>query len=736
MIATIKEYPEHQREWAYWFLSLLGLLPALRSGLLFPWSWMDNLSSQYALPACENLFGLGTIAIAFAVGILAGLSGRRWHFLGVLPHITVYVADLTVGTAFQGFASVYALSAFAVFAYFGLVGSVLGPAFLAFVGLLVVWQPLDGLLTWPQVMLFVASICVLRLSVEAFTQNLPLAKQLGRQNLRMLVWRTLALWAPVTVLIAIGFWFSSRITSAAEEMLYERGFVERYCALDPDDDETIVLCPQLEDAADAGADSTSGFVLPRDRLMCEGSAADQPRMCTLMDRPIVHREAYYCPTPGDIQPTRRPFKCPDLSVESSVLYPVPVFVSLDRTIEQRFNDTRARMHRQIDRFGYQALEAGETVGGKAKALFAIVPKDTGMSGKSCGFLDVKCGASNLVIGELNGAYDVARERARIDYEAYVDEQVRAGVTETTVMAEKVRTPLAEQLFEFENRTRQAVDRVHSAASILQKVLMLWLIVIVIKSLLYVFARVIFDKSTDIDVDLLETEASEVKEGRIRQLQEVNVPGHYPNDLYYKANYQPIGPAPRFSIPQWRASLWSRLRFGAWNMSRVVMPFEDERGVTFNSIEGEHLIDWQLEEGEEVVFSYRNFVAMDDRIELRTVISLRVATLLLGRIVFHTARCREGHGRLILRTRGRPATADQVEQSIPAARLVAWNRYAQFSVDSHLTRVDIFLNGFNLKRSANNEEGKPRGILVVEADARDGGVLVGTLRFARNFLLPI
>ena len=123
-----------------------------------------------------------------------------------------------------------------------------------------------------------------------------------------------------------------------------------------------------------------------------------------------------------------------------------------------------------------------------------------------------------------------------------------------------------------------------------------------------------------------------------RLKDVDIPADYPHTLYYKANYQPLGPAPRFSIPQWYASILSRLRFGAWNMSQVRMPLADQNRVTFNSIEGEHLVDWTLEEGEEVVFSYRHFVAMNGNIELRTVISLRVATLLLGRIVFHTARC--------------------------------------------------------------------------------------------------
>jgi len=172
------------------------------------------------------------------------------------------------------------------------------------------------------------------------------------------------------------------------------------------------------------------------------------------------------------------------------------------------------------------------------------------------------------------------------------------------------------------------------------------------------------------------------------------------------------------------------------MNRVDMPIEDQRGLTFNAIEAEYLVDWDMEEGEEIIFQYGNFVAMNANVELRTVISLRVATMLMGRFIFHTARCKGGQGRLILRTRGKPATAEQVQQSIPASRLIAWNRYARFSVDSHLTRADIFLNGFNLCRSNNDEQDRPQGIIVVEADARGGSVMVGTLRFAKHFLLPI
>jgi hypothetical protein len=358
-----------------------------------------------------------------------------------------------------------------------------------------------------------------------------------------------------------------------------------------------------------------------------------------------------------------------------------------------------------------------------------------MSRRSCEFPFVACEAGNLVITELNKAYKKKRKQSEKKFtESMVDQLETAGL-KLESWKSTATEKLGATLNTYEANTRGAITRVHTAINVLRQVLLLWLVVITIKSLLYVFARVIFDQATSIDVDLLERDGEPV-EGTVHQVDEINIAADYPHDIYYKSNYQPLGPAPRFSVPQWQSSLLSRIRHGAWNMSLVDMPMQPESRLTFNSIEAEHLVDWEMREGEEVVFSYGNFVGMNEHVKLRTVISLRVATLLLGRIVFHTARCEGGPGRLILRTRGKPATAEQVQQSIPAARMVAWNRYARFSVDSHLTKPDIFLNGFNLKRSASETDDKPRGILIVEADARDGGILVGTLRFAKNFLLPI
>ncbi|MEQ8205618.1 MAG: hypothetical protein RIA65_05540 [Woeseia sp.] len=724
-LAMFRKLPDEWRETAYWFIALLGVIPALRADLLFPHAWTAALDSSYAMPPVDNPYSVFAAVLALAVAGLAATSRHPSRWIAVVPFIAVVIADSVIGNLLHGLNSVYVISAFLVFVYFVLFGEVASLAFAGFVGLLAVWQWFDGLLAWPQILVLVIAMLVMRLVVEAFTQNWPLVRQLGRSNVLQLARRTLGLWWPMLILIAIGTWASNFITSGTEQLVYERGYVNRYCSIGDDNPLSVMPCP-------LGSEEPS--VLKADRLVHlpmpdhNPDTGPAPAAMCMVREPVVEVAV---PAP----PAER-FVCPvGESASEWQLLPLDYFDNLDRTVQRRYDIAEWQMHRQLQTIDRGALRSAGRADDEAKRLFSVVPKTTGMTTSTCEFPYVACAAANIVIVGLNSAYDKARQRTEQRFVTQMKTRADDAADQATDLTAVARDSLGEHLAESEARTRQFIARVHTASNVIRQILLLWLIVVAVKSFLYVFARVIFDQSTDIDIDLLDRDGTPA-EGRVHDRQEINIPGSYASDIYYKANYQPLGPAARFSIPQWRASAMSRLRFGAWNMSRVAMPLADERGVTFNSIEAEHLVDWELQEGEEVVFSYRNFVAMNSNIQLRTVISLRVATLLLGRIVFHTARCSGGPGRLILRTRGKPATAEQVRQSIPAARLVAWNRYARFSVDSHLTLADIFLNGFNLRRGPADTDDGPQGILVVEADARDGGLLVGTLRFAKNFLLPI
>lgn len=703
---------------AFWFVALLGLLPAVRADLLLPHTWPGRLDERYSFGIIDNPFGPGALALAGLAWWLARRLQARRFLLAVLPFLLITLAASPIGQHFDGINSVYIAAAVAVGILFVLQGQVMsGPFALFAFTLLALWQ-LDDTLSLSASALCLLTLVVARLAVESVRQNLPLARELGRNNMRALIMKTLALWWPMLLLIGAGLHLGGRLSESGEAALYASGSIIPYCTLDALDGETVLVCPP-----------GSARLLPEQITEVPPSELSTQARC-----------AYVPPLPFPEDPAFRAsaFSCPpdrDTAADWAVTR-LDVFSNIDRTVARTYQAQRLQLTAALASVDQNVERVPDVAEREARRLFAVVPTSTGMRTSRCRFPDVACGAKNLVISELNNAYRKSRAQSERKFIAHMRGlgSNLEGKTQGYWVPE-ARKRLHVRLNDAESATSNAIARFRTASHATQQLMLLWLIVIAIKSILYVFARVVFDRSTDIEVDLLELDGTPAQ-GTVRQRQEVNVGADYAHDMYYKANYQPLGPAPRFSIPQWRASLLSRLRYGAWNMSHVAMPLAEGSSLTFNAVEAEHLVDWEMAEGEEVVFSYRNFVAMNAHVELRTVISLRVATLLMGRMIFHTARCSGGPGRLILRTRGRPATAEQVQQSIPVARLVAWNRYARFSVDSHLTRTDIFLNGFNLRRSAALCQGQPQGILIVEADARDGGILVGTLRFARTFLVPV
>ena len=716
--AIVSALTDTQAQGAYWFLALLGTVPALRANSLLPHDWLERWTHDLVLPLLDNPGGVFTLLPLGATWLLARrLAGRR-HLIAVWPYLLLMLATTPAVPANALFASLYTFTSLVTVIIFVVEARVLSAGFGLFVLALFLWQRLDPVLSPWSISLFVLAVLVARLVLEAWRQNRPLLRALGRESTLDLGRRTLRLWWPMIFLIGAGLWMSAELGRRSEDALYTAGLVVPYCHL-PGDGRApgpLLACPpghrELLD--------TQFRVLP---------ASDEgARRCEYADPAIV--DAMAPSTPRD-------FDCPR-DIEEASSWPVgrkPLFDNIDLGVENLYRVQRAELHAALATVEASvdgSREAGER---EARRRFRVGPRTPGMSKRHCDFPYLACEAGNLVIGELNSAYGDARRRTEARFVADMGKRAATAGNRADEWTDVAQARLDDTLKDYELRTRAAIARVHAASNLLQQLLLLWLVVVIIKSLLYVFARVIFDQGTRIEVDLMEMEGTPV-EGSVRMVDEVDIAADYPHDMYYKANYQPLGPAPRFSIPQWRASMLARLRHGAWNMSRVDMPLGDGNRLTFNAIEAEHLVDWSMREGEEVVFNYGNFVAMNEHVQLRTVISLRVATLLLGRMVFHTARCSGGPGRLILRTRGKPATARQVQQSIPVARLIAWNRYARFSVDSHLTPADVFLNGFNLRRSPPGDGDKPQGLLVVEADARDGGILVGTLRFARNFLLPI
>jgi uncharacterized protein (AIM24 family) len=147
--------------------------------------------------------------------------------------------------------------------------------------------------------------------------------------------------------------------------------------------------------------------------------------------------------------------------------------------------------------------------------------------------------------------------------------------------------------------------------------------------------------------------------------------------------------------------------------------------------GLSIVEWKMRQGEEVIFRYKDFYGASENIRLGLEISFRLSTLLLGRVIFHIARCPDAEGRLLLK-----ANVEEIDQAevraMPPERMLAWNRHARFTIHSGRTLWKTLLNGYTLVRDAS--AGGPSGRVVVSSD--DAGSNLGSIRYLRRIFTAI
>lgn len=253
-----------------------------------------------------------------------------------------------------------------------------------------------------------------------------------------------------------------------------------------------------------------------------------------------------------------------------------------------------------------------------------------------------------------------------------------------------------------------------------------LVFIILKSFFYVFARVAFSEKENMFVTLKERDEP-MEKGKITKTgNQYSIEAGSKESYYISRAFEPSGRPPRFSIPQWRSAVLARLRSKTFSMNKVDMR-KGEGAVYFRSMGGAEFVEWEIKEGEEVVFQLKNFVAMSESVKLTRKISLRLTSLLVGRIFFTIAK---GPGTLVLMTDGKPITNEEpkASSSVATNRIVAWQKNGLFNVLSELNPVDVFLSGIHLKK---NEE----DLIIIDADMK-GGSQTGIVTFIKAFILPI
>lgn len=261
-----------------------------------------------------------------------------------------------------------------------------------------------------------------------------------------------------------------------------------------------------------------------------------------------------------------------------------------------------------------------------------------------------------------------------------------------------------------------------------RVMLLLFAFVCIKSFGYVFARIAFhrDQGTEVTLEPSGRPAPPAAPAAI-----THTGAQYlfacdaPRTFFVSRRFQCRGKAPRFWLPQPLHAPVARLLHRSMSMNRVDLRPGDG-AVSCTTTRGAEFVEWRLADGEQVVFDFAHFVAMSQDIAISTLISTRLSTLLLGRIVFSVAT---GPGTLVLMTRGRAEVTglEGAAESLPPERLVAMHAGTRLHVDSELGLVDVYLSTAHVRPAGG-------GQAIVDVD-RQGGSGLGLARFLRHFLWP-
>lgn len=408
--------------------------------------------------------------------------------------------------------------------------------------------------------------------------------------------------------------------------------------------------------------------------------------------------------------------------------------SVSRSIDRWHAQTARSASARIGALARRGVSTEAQAQAARSSLMQVVPAGIHLGRQKCGWLH-----------PLNCVANAARESVEDGYAGLVTKlsatpDRRDGTAGALAVDTEVGTALAEldgRLDAMRVAAHDYAARFFLAADLARWLGWLLLALIVVKSFLYVLALEVFhsDQRLAIGFDDVAPVQGSYRVGR-----RLSIDPAFPHAMVTRKqlsnsdNNVDLAPWPLSSpiarLLRGRYFIFSRGRL-LEDAGHADAAGAAERGMVASAGSGMSMVEWTLREGEEVVFRYQDFFGASENVELRSRISLKLSTLLLGRVVFHIARCASGEGRLLLR-----ADVEDIDQSriraLPPERLIAWNRHARFTVHSGRTPWKTLLNGFTLVRQERPEG--PDGLLLVSSE--DAGSSLGSIRFVRRIFSAI
>lgn len=363
----------------------------------------------------------------------------------------------------------------------------------------------------------------------------------------------------------------------------------------------------------------------------------------------------------------------------------------------------------------------------AAALFDGVPRQIGLRQRpGCGF-DLICHATNVAKCRAEAGYREQRAQLQLGFSRTVQRNAMLGRETAHQQTDQARSLLQQDLQRSHAAALRLVEGAHRGFELLGVVLVILLVFSAIKSFLYVLALVVFHETGAADVGFhvpAGPEGSHQHEANLR------VPSSFDQPLRSFA----LGLNQTRRLVLWKPWIASFSRLWRWRWLMNHGGHATQSDIRFPLGPGLTGVQWQLREGEQVVFNFHDLLGFSDNVQIRTEVSLRLSTLLLGSYFFRVATCTQGEGLLLLAFKGAGGNDSEQIETVSVATLKAWNLHTRFRVFGKLSMTSVLKDGFTLSRREPGKAG--RGKLVAGASPSGGLSVEGLVWYAKTFLLPI
>ena len=373
----------------------------------------------------------------------------------------------------------------------------------------------------------------------------------------------------------------------------------------------------------------------------------------------------------------------------------------------------------------------------AKKIYTFVEvnlpgRAPGTTTEECKFFDFVCRVTNLAKSIANSIYQTLRQNFLEKLKTKLEGLEREVDQGAEAFRERAMRDLDSALTDLRARSKMAIGLTFATLRALSFALLLYSLLVLLKTYLIVLARVVLHTDWGL-VAKLEDGSAPNTHGDARASKDGYLWfGKDRRDVLFAAHDIEVVNAPSGGrIPMPFTAILSRLVNRTWRMQRIDLG-KRRSAVALTRKHPACLVEWTLRCDECVLFHPAHFAGFAEGTRIKRLVSFNLANVIFGRVITH---CAIGQGTLLLRTRNTAILSRSTSgrASVRAGRsykprcFVARDIRAGFCIDSDLN--DVMRGNLTLR--------KLRGDNVVIDTEADKGLRggFGLLRHARTFLVP-